>query len=142
MPPKEGAYSNRTVLPCVCPCVCVSVRPFTFRVRAVTLSCMHGFLNYFTQMFIISRRCVACKTRLICSKVKVTLRASVHFCVRALTLSCMHGFLNYFTQMLTISRRYVTCRTRVKVKVTLRGLHFGGISNCLVTVLVCSNEAV
>ena len=43
-----------------------------FRVRAVTLSYMDGFLNYFTQILSISRRCVACKTRVICSKVKVT----------------------------------------------------------------------
>ena len=60
--------------------VCVCVYVFQIRVRPINSLCMVGFKNRMAQMFIKTRRCVACKTHVPRSKVKVTV-GPLSFCI-------------------------------------------------------------
>ena len=73
-------------------------------VRAVTLSFNGGFSNNLAQMFTMMRRRVACKTHVLSSKVKVTLRGQrsnmgIMRLVRDRSCSFMVGFSNNLAQI-------------------------------------------
>ena len=50
----------------------LKVCAFQIHVRPITSSCIVGFENYFAEMIIVTRQCVACKNHVPRSKVKVT----------------------------------------------------------------------
>ena len=70
-------------------------------------------------MLIIMRLCIARKTQIHSSKVKVTLRdqrskvVSI-FRVRSIILSFFDGFKNYFAEMLSIIRQRVARKTQLR----------------------------
>ena len=103
----------------------LKVCAFQNRVQPITSSCIVGFKNYWAQMFIMTRRCVACENMLLGqrSRSQPALKVcafQIH--VRPITLSCMVGLENYLAEMIITTRQCVRCKNHVarsKVKVTV-----------------------
>ena len=79
-----------------------SVCPSGF-VCVITLTCMHGFQNYMTQLLSLGRR-NATETFLRQLKVKVTLEGHINELLWAITPTYMHGFQNNFAQVFSLKR--------------------------------------
>ena len=93
-------------------------------VQPITLSCMVGFKNYLAEMFIMTRRCVACKNMLLGQRSRsqpVLKVCAFQSHVWPITSSFMVGLENYLAEIILTTRQCVECKnhvaeTKVKVK--------------------------
>ena len=103
----------------------LKVCAFQIHVRPITSSCIVGFKNYFAEMIIVIRRCVACKNHVPRSKVNVTADTLCfgipESCPTLNFIKKLMGCENYLAEMIITTRRCVRCKNHVvrsKVKVS------------------------
>ena len=95
-------------------------------VQPITLSCVVGFKKYLAEMFIMTRRCDACKNMLLGQRSRsqpVLKDCAFQSHVRPITSSFMVGLDNYLAEIILTTRQCVECENHVagsKVKVKVK----------------------